>query len=427
MKFFLVALGVAIGFASISTASNRMRFSPADGQNDPSVCQGPTIQRIPRPYNSDFPKRVFSYAFDYAPATGNKPTIIYMPGGPGETSIGGTAMRANFPDGYGSILTDPRGVGCNGGLTISDPLSFYRTEELAKDVIAIVRTLKLDNYVLYGISYGTYLATAVASILDKQESFPPPKALVLEGVLGRAFLPGETLLGYLNQWNRIYAQLPDDVVVELSKDAPMGIDAATWANWYEAVGMYANYPKPNLDFVQQLLLKLAPSTTIQEQQALINYIKTFATSSQAAEKAVLHKYVACREVSVDGATSGSEIVLMNGQMILSANEGTECSGLSIDHPYDVRDFPVQTKTYYFSGDHDPATPTWQANYHFDYNTGADRVLVRIKGGGHNSLVLNEGAACAKLVFAAIGENPSGLQSALSSCPLPSEQWIRPKQ
>jgi surfactin synthase thioesterase subunit len=53
-------------------------------------------------------------------------------------------------------------------------------------VLAIVEELRLDDYMLYGISYGTLLATLVASRAEER-GLPLPKAIVLEGVLGMAF------------------------------------------------------------------------------------------------------------------------------------------------------------------------------------------------------------------------------------------------
>ena len=122
-------------------------------------------------------------------------------------------------------------------------------------------------------------------------------------------------------------------------------------------------------------------------------------------------------LSTDGVANNLEsgLLFKNGKMSLRQEvAGSECLGVTMDRPFDVRNYPTQTPTFYFSGDLDPATPPWQADYHYANNLYADRTLVRILGGGHGPLYLNEGPACSKAVFAAIGEQPTALSTVLKS-------------
>ena len=49
-----------------------------------------------------------------------------------------------MPENYDYILTDPRGAGCN---RIALPDSAYTTENLADDVLEVIRNERLDRYI----------------------------------------------------------------------------------------------------------------------------------------------------------------------------------------------------------------------------------------------------------------------------------------
>src|SRR5262245_41883587 len=83
-------------------------------QQAEKACDTAAVQRISRPY-WDGSTDTFEYAFEYhAASSPNLPTVVYIPGGPGQTSIGESEdWLSRLPAGYGVVLTDPRGVGCN--------------------------------------------------------------------------------------------------------------------------------------------------------------------------------------------------------------------------------------------------------------------------------------------------------------------------
>src|SRR5262249_17267141 len=156
------------------------------------------------------------YGFRYKPASrAGAPVVVYMPGGPGMTST--DAPPEFLPPGWGYLLTDPRGVGCNTLASVPAPnLSqrFFQTAEIAHHVAAAILDRKLDDYVLYGISYGTMLATEVAQDLESLK-IARPKAVILEGVLGRAFDENDVGAPAIALWEELRTMLPRDVVSEL--------------------------------------------------------------------------------------------------------------------------------------------------------------------------------------------------------------------
>src|SRR5688572_10103197 len=79
----------------------------------PEQCASPEIVRLKRPVASDGTAQgTWSYGYRFkAPATEGAPVIVALPGGPGGTF---TSMAMDWlPEGWGYLLTDPRGVGCN--------------------------------------------------------------------------------------------------------------------------------------------------------------------------------------------------------------------------------------------------------------------------------------------------------------------------
>lgn len=169
------------------------------GYTDPEKtefhCPTETVERIqvsaPKKSKSDF--REFAYRFQkfWDPAAG--PTILYIPGGPGEGSINERSLkdkslamqlmfgRMGFPKNSPIIFTYPRGVGCNRGFLFQP--TEISSRHFADDILAMIKATGLNNYIIYGVSYGTQLATMVASRAASREA-PSPRALVLAGTIG---------------------------------------------------------------------------------------------------------------------------------------------------------------------------------------------------------------------------------------------------
>jgi hypothetical protein len=62
------------------------------------------------------------------------------------------------------------------------------------------------------------------------------------------------------------------------------------------------------------------------------------------------------------------------------------AGLTLDHPYDARNFPLHTPIYYVAGQDDPLTPYARAAYDFTVQTLAQRTFILLgTGAGHDPL------------------------------------------
>jgi pimeloyl-ACP methyl ester carboxylesterase len=378
----------------------------------PEVCKTAEVIRIERPVSESNTKDTFRYGFRFkAPTVEGAPVLVYLPGGPGQ---GAMDHAPEFvPEGWGYLMTDPRGVGCNrlAGLP-DDSGAFFSTHELANDVIAAIEDRKLSNYILFGISYGTLLGTTVEHELE-QRHVTPPKAVVLEGVLGRAF--GMDFVGaeYLHQWDRVRAVLPADIVTELdTKTEPYGINATGWSKVLGA--LLPRGPGGTAD----LLFALSTTQPEDVRQQMLGALKEIADGDQlrAPGEVELYRQVACREIMDTVPANDLDVVFEAGKLVRnSAQEGTKCGALHVTKPYDAANLQFNTKLYLFIGDSDVATPAWQGAYHFEHHTGP-AVRIITKNGGHNSLEFNQ-VDCAPKLMASIAAGGADLSDVVTSCPM----------
>jgi pimeloyl-ACP methyl ester carboxylesterase len=382
----------------------------------PAHCDSPELMRIARPVASDgLVRGVYGYGFRFkAPATPEAPVIVFLPGGPGSSST--EAPPEFVPPDWGYLMTDPRGVGCN--RLAETPTgevagAYFRTQEIARDVVAAIRDRKLTNYVVFGISYGTLLGTTVAHDLARDPSIPAPRAVVLEGVLGHAF---ENFVGaaYISQWDRVRGLLPADVIARLDRDeAPYGIDATSWSR-----ALMSMLPRGPLE-VANILTGLSTTQPAATQEEMLGLVKLFGSADPTPPGAQeLYRQITCRELVDTTPATNLDVVFAGGRLVRNTpEEGTTCGELRITTPYDSATLPFETKLYYFLGDSDPATPIDQGNYHFEHHEGPAVRVVTIDG-GHNPLQYNQ-ADCAPSLMASIAAGGADLATLAAACPMPT--------
>jgi pimeloyl-ACP methyl ester carboxylesterase len=358
----------------------------------------------------------FAYSFRYkAPTQAGAPVLVNLPGGPGETSMGGPPDF--LPAGWGYLLTDPRGVGCNRLAQLpsgSRATAFYQTKELAADVVAAIRTLEEgQSYVLFGASYGSVLGQTVATLLD-QEQLAAPQAVVLEGVMGRAYLPEYVGAGYIEQWERLRPALPDDVRGELDGNpAPYGLDVTTWSRALAA--LLRASPAATL----QALSALASSDPDARGQAREVVRQAGSEQRETPEQRELHRQISCREIVDTTPDNGLDVMFANGHLVRNqAQEGSLCRHLRVTAPFDALATQFPARVYYFVGEDDVATPPWQSAYAHDNNEdNSTRVLV--KTAGHSSLSVSQ-RACAPALLTSMAASGAHFAQLLSTCPLAAE-------
>jgi pimeloyl-ACP methyl ester carboxylesterase len=383
------------------------------------ACTRPDIVSLERPHLHAKPNGAhFTYRVRFRkPARPDAVTVVHLPGGPGLPSIGEDPGWAGKE--LGLVQTDPRGVGCNPA-KIDDPAAFYRSAELAEDVIAAIEKLGLTNYVLHGHSYGTSLATRVAHLLAKR-NLPKPKAVLLEGVIARAFDDKWMGQAYVDEWEAYMKELPPEAVSELAKGMPLGIDGRIWGAAFMVLSSQLGQAG-----TAAFLGKLAhdangkPDLAAREELAeMVKKLGAIAPTTGAGH--TLQRFVACREISKDIPDDNNDVVLDHGKLVKSPEAGTLCTGLDLADKFEVKDHSYPFRTFYFLGERDPATPVWQGKLHFDTLRSADRVELVVAGAGH--LILDSMGSCVPSLIerAAAG---SGFSDALGTCEIAAVPAIR---
>lgn len=420
----LTAVGCAASSSNDSSAANAdIIAAPTElalASNLAEHCSGPEVVRISRPASNGDTK-TFEYGFRYkAPSSPDAPVVVFLPGGPGQGSMENGADWV--PADWGYLNTDPRGVGCNTLANVptgEDAARFFNTEELTADVIAAIRDRGLTNYIIFGVSYGTLLGTTLAHHLEQQH-VAAPKAVVLEGVLGKAFgntdsdYPGEN---YEAQFERIRTILPADVLTELdTSPTPFGLTPEEITR-----AMQALMPASIGTAATQLysLSKTAEGITDEIREQAFQTLKSTGDAIQLSSpsEVALYRYIACREIMETVPASDLDIVFKAGHLVRNkAEEGTKCKELHVTNAFDSAKLQFSAKTYYFLGENDVATPPWQGTYNYEHHNGSAVKVITAKG-GHNSLRYNQ-EACTPKVMASIANGGADLEAVLATCPLP---------
>ncbi|WP_177233556.1 alpha/beta fold hydrolase [Stigmatella erecta] len=342
--------------------------------------------------------------------------LVFLPGGPGGSST--DSPPAFIPAEWGYLLTDPRGVGCNTLAEFPDDAlaaEFYRTSEIAADTVAAIQTLGPQRYVLFGVSYGTLLGTTVAASLQEQ-GVSPPQAVVLEGVLGRAFPPDFAGAEFIRQWERIRPGLPADVLTELdTQPSPYGLSPEEWSRIL--ISLMPVSPTVTAQALRGLSSSVTPDPATRE--ATVQGLKKLASPEEDPAADLLYRWVACREITNTTPENQLDVVFSMGRLVRnSAEEGTLCRELSVTTPFDSAAWQFAAPVYYFIGEDDVSTPAWQGNYAYSNHQGkATRIITAT--GGHNSLRLNQ-MSCAPQVMASIAAGAADLIPVLATCPLQAQ-------
>ncbi len=410
VPFGLAPFGLApFGLAPFGLAGAR----PA--QAAPPGCAGSDIGHVSvpidyaRPDGSRFP---LAFRLRRGSESGH-PLILLLPGGPGNTLIRGDAMDGEdgIPPAYDVVMTDPRGAGCNDDPALSDDADF-RSDFLARDVLAILgalgaaRSAPLD-YVLYGESYGTLEATMIA-VLAGAEGLPRPRALVLEGTLGRSFADyAEQLAALQEEWRHLRERLPRPTRAMFQNGSFNPLLSASSEVWAELVDrdlMRGAGPDGRYVLERQL-------DALIELQGALGAIAEETTAAPDQTRRLL-RVIACRELTGELYPRHD---LIEGQLV---PEGADlCRGLPrLDRRFDAAAWPVFVPIVYVQGSHDPATPMWQARYHFDSERTAPRYFITVDEAAHAPLGVTLAVdGCHARLWRSITGDRSGLAAATAFC------------
>lgn len=342
------------------------------------------IHHVVRPLYPDDPASpTFQYAVRLEAGTDpSLPVVIYVPGGPGGTSIADGRDTLPIPAELSVLYTEPRGVGCNRVETIDDPAGFFGTERFADDILTAVADLGIDEIVIYGHSYGTLLGTVTASLAEERGI--AVRAVLLEGVVGGPFRGDADITGYQAEWEKVKAQLPVAADLLSQPTLPLGFDGEAWGDFLHAYLPFGGITDPYYGPVNFVSLQLVPLEIGADTTALEAAVAGATAAAQVIDpdQALLYEAVACHELA-DSSFFGVDLV--DGALVPLEDA---CADVEVDTYYDVADWPIAAPITYLQGTADPNTPVDQARAHVDAQPGSDRSFVEVQGAGHQPFFLN---------------------------------------
>jgi pimeloyl-ACP methyl ester carboxylesterase len=356
------------------------------------------IRQINAPVFPTDPQSV-NYLYSYRYFKSKNPTdttIILLNGGPGATLMEFPDPHQNAdgsPNSYAPagvsnnnfnlIYTDQRGSGYNKNLgyqaTLA-PTKAYTVESMAYDVMAIVKAEQLQNYIVYGVSFGTVHATQVAALAEKL-GLPRPKALVLEGIFGRSVSGPQYASNFSAEWERVKGLLDPRIVAQLSNPyyLPFGFSARAWGSYIQSQLLLGYVP--NTGHVLQInLAPLASYYDYAGMTALYYKVLPYQLSTAPFPVAVpntMPYVISCRDLFGSGLAAYFEL----SQGVLRSGSSINCSGIPFVG-YDSAKFPVSMPIYYFQGPYDAATTPASAYYHFQNQKKNQRTFITVSQEAH---------------------------------------------
>lgn len=405
MKIFVRAVAATVSvmaFLNIAYAEVRL-----------PVCNQKSIHQVNAPIYAESPSLgTFKYHYQLIKkGEPDSPVVIIIPGGPGGTSIGPideslpfdfNQIQWGLPNRYNAIFTDPRTTGCNSLNLPNDSLS---TENVASDIVAIIKSLGLKKYILYGHSYGSVVATWVAAEAARQ-NFPAPIAVVLTGTLGRAMKNGEQEAAIDGAWQKLRARLSPFVASQF----PVRFDD------------FQIEPKPLLGFPPTAWSALILNG-LTEGSIYLNGVQSFSVLDQLNSinenvgvpeklKAQLTDLKGKGESNLKSVPIFLRIMC---QELVEPDEGCKEAGIPSKHLYNSNEHQIPSPIYYIHGENDPAVPHDSALFHFDSQTNPLKTFIEISDGGHaNVLALND---CKEGFWNAVFKNCESLLSqSFQTCP-----------
>ncbi|MBF0442309.1 MAG: alpha/beta fold hydrolase [Oligoflexales bacterium] len=373
-------------------------------------CSKPYVHKLENmPVDHNHPEKGrFTYYYAHFIHDINAPTVVYLPGGPG-----GRGMSAEQNENFNIIATDTRGLGCNFGTEKTFNLDVLTSEQSAQDLVKVIEDLKLKSYVIYGTSYGSIPGTILASKLEKSKIVPPPNALVLDGVLGKAPVSYQDFwAGAFRQWDRLRNEEPR--INALFKDGPLPLNgsANAWGNYLVMTGQrYDETRTTLLALVDELNLfestGIKGSTMKSLEKILAEPIPGYEPES--SDLTLVANSIGCQELWKTQHRSVAFYLQPGGKLELRLQQGAptadDCIGIPFRYPYDSARYSVHAPIYYFNGETDPATSPESGRYHYYHQRDAKiKHFITVKHGGHVVLLTSPDLApCSKKIWDEIFE------------------------
>ena len=405
-------------------------FVAAPALANVDVCKLPSVGRVPtRVYPNRGDSPLFGAAYQRL-GDPRKGTIVFIPGGPGQATIDDldpATMDQDFPSPKGAevIQIEPRGVGCNQAELANYPVEIYSTDSFAEDALSIIRGLGLKDYVIYGASYGTMVATTLAAKIEHTRDVPKPRAVVLTGLVGKPWPIGHTQdEDFAREWEHYKATAPASAQAGLhlliDQENALGYGSGQWAGFIRyniSNGLMFTSATP-----KHLLTSRLEKIGAGDPAALADLRKFMGTPKPGPKPVVnseLFMQIACTELS---PAPEHTLSLEHGRFVVTYGKTNRCAGRALTRAWYAKDYPFTAPIFYFQGAHDPASPIWGMDAHFAAERNAPRYALVATYGGHGALYTSY-LQCKDALWASILAQGAGFRRAAATCAAPSSVRI----
>lgn len=325
------------------------------------------------------------YLASVQPAKG---AVVYLCGGPQACA---QARPSNVPPEYDVVTFDYIGLGQNG--RVSHPPESMSLESQAVATLSVVRAAKLNDYFIYGASFGSAVATVAAAQINKDPSLKQPKALLLEGVL-----PARKRYSHAG-----YKRVADRAWSLLSADEKLKFRSAYQALQKKIAGKatgnlerlltqsLAGGPK---DGVIALRNFLTASDDARVYEATLPIQNAYANATDFAA----YQAMGCQ--TMKDKTVDKPMMLFDGLVRSPYGNSDFCMCRTIARDYDPGDFQVSVPIIYLHGAMDAAVTIENAKSHFDSQRLTNKkTMITAEDGGHSGS-FREWSPCLSFLYSA---------------------------
>lgn len=318
--------------------------------------------------------------------TPSKGTVVYFCGGPG-VSCSSEGRPGSIPPDMDVVLFDYMGVRDNAGVANTEQMSI---ESQAQVGVGLIKSLNLNNYVLYGSSFGTTVATVATAQLSNSSGVRKPKMVVLDGVVSRGQdLNHEAAIGRAanRAWDLLssedrqkFTSRYDAAVANMSAKDRSVLDG-------HLIGSLEGSPRDAADALRDFTngnLRRSP-----------NMPESEATNRQ-------YRAAGCQQLRPRQAPNAERFFggrVQNTRIgVDAAEEQTPCDCPLIDRPFNSQQHQIKNiPILYINSETDVLTPIEGARQHMSTQTSTrEKLLLSVRDGGHGDL---EGlTTCSGLVW-----------------------------
>ena len=413
--------------AGVTPVADLISEGPNQGGPVPLVpCEAPQIHEVSVPLRYENPTDgTIRYRYQVRPPSEpTQPTVIFLGGGPsfsyiepgGIPSVGIDALLNTdqsdasdqstnalgiapfisifrIPDTWGIVMTDQRGTGCNRLAEGFGSDDFLSTATFVQDLQSIVTDLNLDNYVLFGTSYGSMVATIAASALT-----PSPAVTMLDSVFAQADPPtfGEDVL--TAAWQQTWGDLSPDVQAAFQTPTlPGGASALDWGTYLSTQYLTLEIPPGSVASELERMLQSTgvrmtadtlqdefsgEATELSEVTGYAERLEAEASFDENPQVKRILESVYCREMA---ETVRLTFSLSSDALSILPGPVDHCAAVQLDRAYSSAEHPIPSPIVYINGDRDLSTPHERAWSHFMNQTQSDRTYLKVLDGAHGAI------------------------------------------